>query len=78
LQPTPSGWVDLALAVPLLDATRARTELGWEPARGADEALLEMFEGLRERAGVETPPLAPGSGGLLRRRELTSGIGARQ
>jgi UDP-glucose 4-epimerase len=78
LQPTSSGWVDLALAVPLLDTTRARTELGWEPARGADEALLEMFEGLRERAGVETPPLAPGSGGLLRRRELTSGIGTRQ
>jgi UDP-glucose 4-epimerase len=78
LQPTPAGWVDLGLAVPLLDTTRARTELGWEPTRGADEALLELFEGLRERAGVATPPLSPGTGGPLRAGELTKGVGEKQ
>src|SRR5206468_3363059 len=31
LQPTPPGWVDMALAIPLMDTTRARTELGWRP-----------------------------------------------
>src|SRR4051812_5955697 len=39
LQPTPPGWVDLALESPLLDTTRARTVLGWEPKRNAGEAL---------------------------------------
>ncbi|HET7718573.1 MAG TPA: NAD-dependent epimerase/dehydratase family protein, partial [Acidimicrobiales bacterium] len=29
LQPTPAGWLDLAVESPLLDTTRARKELGW-------------------------------------------------
>ena len=32
LQPTPPGWLDMALAVPLLDTTRARDELGLDAA----------------------------------------------
>jgi UDP-glucose 4-epimerase len=63
LQPTPAGWVDLGLGVPLLDVGRAESELGWHPRRGADEALLELADGIRTRAGLETPPLAPHSGG---------------
>jgi UDP-glucose 4-epimerase len=31
LQPTPPGWLDMALNVPLMSSERARTELGWEP-----------------------------------------------
>lgn len=73
--PIPEGWVDLALSVPLLDTTRARTELGWSPRRGADEALLELLDGIREGAGEDTPPLSPKTGGPLRSRELTSGVG---
>jgi len=78
LQPTPPGWLDLALNVPLLDATRAHQQLGWRPRRTAEEALLELLAGLRERAGFETPPLAPQAGGRLRVRELLSGVGARE
>jgi nucleoside-diphosphate-sugar epimerase len=78
LQPTPPGWVDLALGVPLLDTTRARTELGWEPQRTATEALLELLEGLHDRAGVETPPLARSTSGRARVRELATGVGRRQ
>ena len=77
LQPTPPGWLDLALNVPLLDVTRAREELGWEPRRGADEALLELLEGIREGAGAPTPPLDPATSGPARVRELAGGIGAR-
>lgn len=73
--PIPEGWVDLALSVPLLDTTRARTELGWSPRRGADEALLELLEGMREGAGEETPPLSPETGGPLRAGELRTGVG---
>ena len=67
----------MALAVPLMDVTRAREELGWEPFRDAREALMELLEGIREGAGIETPPLAPGSGGPLRVRELLTGVGKR-
>jgi len=77
LQPTPEGWLDMGLEVPLLDTTRARTELGWTEAHGADEALLELFHGLREQAGLETPPLSPRTGGRLRVRELTTRIGGK-
>ena len=60
LQPTPEGWLDLALATPLLDASRARTELGWEPRHAADATFLELLSGIREGARLPTPPLSAG------------------
>jgi UDP-glucose 4-epimerase len=77
LQPTPPGWLDLALNVPLMSSERARRELDWEPSRGADEALLELLEGLRAGQGLPTPPLDPKTGGPLRTGELATGVGAR-
>lgn len=73
LQPIPSGWVDMALAVPILDTTRARTELGWEPRRSAEEALLDVLGGMRDGAGAKTPPLEPGR----RVREFLTGVGSK-
>lgn len=58
LQPTPPGWVDLALAVPVLDTTRARRELGWQPRWTAAEALLDLLGGLAAGADAPTPALA--------------------
>jgi UDP-glucose 4-epimerase len=75
LQPTPPGWVDLALAVPLMSTERARSELGWQPRVGADDALLELLEGMREGAGGSTPPLDPETSGPARSREVASGVG---
>jgi UDP-glucose 4-epimerase len=77
LQPSEVGWVDMALGVPLLDTTRARQELGWEPAHAADDALLDLLAGMREGAGLATPPLEPGGAGPARLREFASGVGAR-
>jgi len=77
LQPTPPGWIDLALGSPILDSSRARQELGWVPRHSAEEALLELLGGLREGAGIETPPLSPESGGPGRLREVASGVGGR-
>jgi UDP-glucose 4-epimerase len=77
LQPSEAGWVDMALNVPVLDYTRAREVLGWEPRRTSVEALRELLDGIRERAGLDTPPLAPGTGGPLRIRELLTGAGSR-
>jgi nucleoside-diphosphate-sugar epimerase len=76
LQPSPPGWVDLALAVPLMDSGRARRELGWEPRRTATEALVELLDGLRDGADFPTPPLATATTAPLRERELRTGIGA--
>jgi len=75
LQPTDPGWVDMGLNVPLMDTARARAELGWEPRKSALETFNELFDGMRESAGDATPPLAPGTGGPLRVRELLTGIG---
>jgi UDP-glucose 4-epimerase len=77
LQPTPPGWLDLALQVPLMSSERARQELGWEPRRSAEDALLDLLEGLRTGRGLSTPPLDPRAGGPLRSGEIATGIGAR-
>lgn len=75
LQPTPSGWLDMALQVPIMDTTRARTELGWKPRFDAGDAILELMEGLREGAGMDTPPLEPKAGGRGRVKELLTRVG---
>ena len=77
LQPSEPGWVDMALNVPIMDCSRAREELGWRPRRTSVEALRELLEGIRDGAGIDTPPLAPGTGGPLRIRELLTGVGSR-
>ena len=78
LQPSPEGWVDMALGVPVLDTTRARTELGWRPTRTSVEALEDLMAGMREGAGAPTPPLDPATSGPLRSRELAGATGARE
>jgi len=77
LQPTPPGWLDMGMSVPVMDSGRIRRELGWSPRRSAEDALLELLEGIRERAGAPTPPLDPRAGGPLRWREFATGVGAR-
>ncbi|NUT52268.1 MAG: NAD-dependent epimerase/dehydratase family protein [Saccharothrix sp.] len=57
LQPTPPGWVDLALTAPLLDASRARTELGWRPGVDAHEALQALVRGIGESKHVSASPV---------------------
>jgi nucleoside-diphosphate-sugar epimerase len=78
LQPTPPGWLDLGLGVPLMSTERARRELGWEPRITSLDALLELVDGIREGAGGPTPPLDPDTGGPARTGELLSGVGARE
>lgn len=75
LQPTSPGWVDMGLGVPVMDTTRARTELGWTPRHTAADALLELVEGMREGAGDPTPPLSPDTSGPARVREVLTGVG---
>jgi UDP-glucose 4-epimerase len=75
LIPASAGWVDMAFGVPVMDTTRARTELGWTPAKTSGEALLELLDGLNSGAGGPTPPLDRHAGGRFRRREVQTGVG---
>ena len=61
VQPLDPGWLDLGLAAPLMDTTRARAELGWSPTVDSRAALAEAVEGMRDEAGTASPVLRPRS-----------------
>ncbi|MBW3659031.1 MAG: NAD-dependent epimerase/dehydratase family protein [Actinobacteria bacterium] len=60
LHPVEPGWVDLGVRSPVMDTTRARTELGWTPAHDARDALRAVLGGIADGTGAPTPTLAPG------------------
>jgi UDP-glucose 4-epimerase len=78
LQPSSPGWIDLALGVPMMDTSRAREELGWEPRVTSLQALDDLLDGMRHAEGAPTPPLEPNAGGPMRFREFATGVGQRQ
>ncbi len=57
LHRTDPGWVDLAMQAPLLDTARAAEELAFAPRYSALQTLNELIRGLRDGAGLDTPPL---------------------
>jgi nucleoside-diphosphate-sugar epimerase len=59
IQPSEPGWIDLAFEAPLISAERARRELEWAPRLDTEQTLLELLEGLRAGAGLDTPRLRP-------------------
>ena len=59
LQPTSPGWLDLAGSLPIMDTSRARTELGWKPRSSSRQALEELVAGMADRAGTASPPMVP-------------------
>ncbi|MET8429569.1 NAD-dependent epimerase/dehydratase family protein [Nocardia sp. NPDC004860] len=76
LIPVQPQLVDAFLRLPVMDATRAHDVLGWSPRYSSVEALLEVLDGIRTAADIDTPPLSRTAGGPLRIHEFTSGIGA--
>jgi UDP-glucose 4-epimerase len=68
---------DAVVRLPIMDTTRARTELGWSPRHSALDAVREFLDGLRAGAGMDTPPLAADAGGPGRVREIAPGVGER-
>lgn len=57
LQPTPPGWLDMGLSVPLMDTARAREKLGWSPQHSSLAAILDLLNGIRDGASEPTPAL---------------------
>jgi UDP-glucose 4-epimerase len=78
LVPAAPDLFDALLQLPIMSTARARAELGWQPRYGSLDTLDEFLAGLREGAGMDTPPLAPHTGGRLRAREAATGVGTRQ
>jgi nucleoside-diphosphate-sugar epimerase len=59
LQPLDAGWIDLAYAVPLMDTSRARSELGWSASTGANRVLAETVQGMQDGDAGGSPVLRP-------------------
>ncbi|MEV5909164.1 SDR family oxidoreductase [Streptomyces chartreusis] len=57
LLPASPHLFDAVLRLPIMNCTRARTELGWHPERTAPEVLEEFLQGLQQGAGADTEPL---------------------
>ncbi|HEX4813789.1 MAG TPA: NAD-dependent epimerase/dehydratase family protein [Nonomuraea sp.] len=77
LLPAAPGLFDMLLRLPVMKVERAREVLGWQPRHSSWEAVQEMLDGLREGAGMDTPPLAPDGGPVDRAKEFATGIGGR-
>ncbi|MHA7286942.1 NAD-dependent epimerase/dehydratase family protein [Arthrobacter sp. MDT3-44] len=56
IQRTDPGWIDLAAQSPVLDTTRARTQLGWEAQHSSREAMAEILAGIRSGRGHAGSP----------------------
>jgi nucleoside-diphosphate-sugar epimerase len=57
LQPTDSGWVEMAAGAPIMDTSRARRILGWEAKTSSVDAVKEVLEGMGKGKGVSPSPL---------------------
>jgi nucleoside-diphosphate-sugar epimerase len=73
LQALDPGWIDLAFSVPLLNTSRARTELEWTPAIDSRQALSITIQAMAHRQGAGSPVLRVRSGLDQLRKLLTSG-----
>ncbi|HEU5033632.1 MAG TPA: NAD-dependent epimerase/dehydratase family protein [Mycobacteriales bacterium] len=58
LIPTEPGWLDMAVALPVMATDRAREVLGWRPKHTSTAALLEILEAMRNGTGGPSPVLA--------------------
>lgn len=74
LQHIDRGWLDLAFTVPLLDSSRARGELSWDPKWSSTDALADLLDGVAHRIHADSPPLRRRSMLELLRRDVTEGL----
>ena len=72
--PASPGLFDAVMRLPLLDTTRAESELDWRPRHDAASTVREFLAGLRAGAGADTAPLAPDRHRL---HEIGTGVGRR-
>ncbi|MFL6084041.1 MAG: hypothetical protein ACJ74F_12705 [Mycobacterium sp.] len=68
------SWLDLAFTVPLLDCSRPRGELGWDPKWSSTDALADLLDGVEHRIHGDSSPLRRRSMLDLLRRDVTEGL----
>lgn len=73
LSPVHRGWIDLAYATPLVECTRAYTELGWHPRHDTESVIGELVAGIREHSRSSSAVLGERSPAARLRKLLTSG-----
>lgn len=56
IQPTDSGWVEMAAGAPIMDTSRARRILGWEPKVSSIDAVKELLQGMGTGEGAAPSP----------------------
>lgn len=54
-----AGWLDMAMGVPLMDTSRARAELGWEPHHDALATVRELLTAMADGQGMPSPQMRP-------------------
>jgi nucleoside-diphosphate-sugar epimerase len=57
LQRLSPSWADLLLDTPVLDCTRARTEVGWRPRHDGRTLVIRMRQAVAAGTSAPTPPL---------------------
>ena len=57
IQPTDSGWVEMAAGAPIMDTSRARRILGWEPKVSSIDAVKELLQGMGTGEGAAPSPV---------------------
>lgn len=72
LQPTSHGWIKMAANVPVMESSRARTELGWIPRRDARAAFRELMRGIADHAGTGSPAMRPRR--IVRRQDVAETV----
>lgn len=70
LLPMDEGWLEMARRAPIMDISRARSTLGWNPEYSGTEALSEMLEAMADGAGRGSIPLRPRSVSALTEHPL--------
>jgi UDP-glucose 4-epimerase len=75
LTPAPPQLFDLLRHLPIMDTSRAHTELGWTPRHSALDAVRAFLTGFQAGSGGPTPPLDRRTSGRFRANEFGSGVG---
>ncbi|RYF61603.1 MAG: NAD-dependent epimerase/dehydratase family protein [Comamonadaceae bacterium] len=73
LSPIHRGWIDLAYATPLVDCSRAYTEIGWRPQHDTESVIRELVAGFEDRSRSTSAVLGERSPAVRLRKLLTSG-----
>jgi UDP-glucose 4-epimerase len=74
LQPTDPGWVDIGRYGPIMDTSRAASQLGWEPEHDAGQALVDTIDAMSAGHGGGSPVLRPRASGPERLVEVVRGL----